>query len=108
MKKRLVVILACFALIAACKKNELGGKSTIRGRVSHHDKAIANATVYIKFDAEDSPGTDLSKYDAHVKADVGGDYREAGGLGAACGRAATPTRSLCRWTDPLPTAHTDA
>ena len=67
-------MLTCFALFAACKKNELGGKSTIRGTVMHHTKAIANATVYIKFDATDFPGADVSKYDAKVSADISGGY----------------------------------
>jgi hypothetical protein len=74
MQKHIITIIACITLFAACKKNELGGKSTIKGTVAHHDKLIANATVYIKFNTQDSPGSDLSKYDAHVKADASGNY----------------------------------
>lgn len=58
----------------ACKKNQLGGKSTIKGTVLHHSKPIPNATVYIKFKAKDFPGSDTTKYDDHVKADVNGNY----------------------------------
>ena len=58
----------------SCKKNELGGKSTIKGAVKHHAKVIANATVFIKFNAKEFPGTDTTLYDAKVKADADGNY----------------------------------
>jgi len=74
MKKSCLFIVVCVALLVACKKNELGGKSTIKGKVAHHEKAIANAIVYIKFGTQDSPGADVSKYDAKVTADIAGNY----------------------------------
>lgn len=72
--KTFIYLFVIAVLIASCKKNELGGKSMIRGKVAHHSKAIGNATVYIKFDAQEFPGSDPSKYDAQVKADVTGNY----------------------------------
>ena len=75
--KKLIYLLIFIPLLVACKKNELGGKSTIKGKVAHHGKGIANATVYIKFDAEDFPGSDVSKYDAKVNADISGSYEIA-------------------------------
>ncbi len=65
-----------FGLIVffSCKKNQLGGTSTIQGVVKHHSKLIANATVFIKFNAKDLPGIDTTLYDDKVKADANGNY----------------------------------
>ncbi|MDP2387494.1 MAG: hypothetical protein Q8M29_14045 [Bacteroidota bacterium] len=76
--KNVIYCLLLAMVFTACKKNELGGKSTIRGKIAHHSKAIANATVYIKFGTQDSPGTDVSKYDAKVTADISGNYEFPG------------------------------
>jgi hypothetical protein len=70
----LVLLIGAVAGLTACKKNQLGGKSSIKGVVAHHGKAIANATVYIKFNTQDFPGSDVSAYDAHVSADASGNY----------------------------------
>ena len=72
MKK--IILLLVPLLILSCKKNQLGGTSTIKGTVLHHERFIANATVYIKFNSKDFPGTDVSKYDANVAADASGNY----------------------------------
>lgn len=75
--KKIVFGIGALLLLAgfvSCKKNQLGGKGSIKGKVAHHGKAIANATVYIKFDTQDSPGDDVSSYDAHVDADAEGNY----------------------------------
>lgn len=74
VRKLFFVFVIGIALIASCKKNELGGKSTIKGKVVHHSKAIPYATVFIKYDAEDFPGKDTNLYDAKVKADANGSY----------------------------------
>ena len=75
MKKYFCYSLVVFtALCISCKKNQLGGKSTITGAVKHHTKIIANATIFIKFKAKDFPGTDTTLYDTKVKADVDGNY----------------------------------
>jgi hypothetical protein len=74
MKKLLFLLICISMIVIACKKNELGGKSSIKGKVVHHSKAIANAIVYIKFDSKESAGTDVTKYDTKVTADVNGNY----------------------------------
>lgn len=61
-------------LIFACKKNQLGGKSKVSGEIKHHSKLIPDADVYIKFNATDFPGEDLSVYDTHIKANDKGYY----------------------------------
>ena len=58
----------------SCKKNALGGNAVIKGEVKHHAKLIANATVYIKFNAKEFPGTDVTVYDAKVTADADAKY----------------------------------
>lgn len=73
MKKSILIILFSFFFIT-CKKNQLGGTSTISGKVVHHSKAIPNATIFIKFDEKDFPGSDTTKYDDKVRADSEGNY----------------------------------
>jgi len=62
------------AFLFSCKKNQLGGKSTVSGKVAHHSKAIANARVFIKFNAKEFPGDDTTAYDDKVRADGDGNY----------------------------------
>ena len=57
-----------------CKKNQLDGKATISGSVKHHEKIIANATIFIKFNASELPGVDTTLFDAKVRADASGNY----------------------------------
>lgn len=72
---RKILLVSLIALVAfGCKKNQLGGKSTVSGTVKHHAKAIANAVVYIKFNAKEFPGNDVSAYDDKVTADTAGNY----------------------------------
>ena len=68
--------IAFLFLIAfyGCKKNQLDGKATISGSVKHHEKIIANATIFIKFNASELPGVDTTLYDAKVRADASGNY----------------------------------
>src|SRR5688572_9930555 len=70
---KILSIIAIFSFVS-CKKNQLGGKSTVFGKVAHHSKSIANATVFIKFNAKEFPGRDTTVYDAKVKADANGNY----------------------------------
>lgn len=72
--KNSIVFLLFLALLVNCKKNQLGGKSAISGTIKHHAKIIANATVFIKFNAKDLPGTDTTLFDAKVRADANGNY----------------------------------
>lgn len=58
----------------SCKKNELGGNAVVKGVVKHHVKIIGNATVYIKFNAKEFPGTNTALYDNKVVADGNGNY----------------------------------
>ena len=60
--------------MSGCYKEGLGGKSTVNGYVSHHSHHIPNAIVYIKYDATEFPGTDVSKYDASITADANAYY----------------------------------
>ena len=73
--KKIILVLVLFCAFIACKKNQLGGKATINGVVSHHEKRIGKAVVYIKFNAKEFPGTDSSKYDASVIANEAGEFK---------------------------------
>ena len=75
MKKLILFgsLLTCMFLVS-CKKNQLGGKSTVSGKVAHHSKAIAYASVFIKFNAKEFPGEDTTVYDDKVRADAEGNY----------------------------------
>ena len=71
--KKLIIIFTLFGL-TACTKNKLGGNATIKGTVFHHEKFIAFARVFIKFNAKEVPGSDTTLYDAKVIADASGNY----------------------------------
>jgi hypothetical protein len=74
MKKIIVLSTLVLLLFVTCKKNQLNGKSSIKGSVIHHERKIPFASVFIKFNAKDSPGTDTTVYDAKVRADKDGYY----------------------------------
>lgn len=40
----------------------------------HHEKAVTDAKVYIKFNTSEFPGEDLKLYDTYVQADANGNY----------------------------------
>jgi len=71
---KIVCVLLFIGLIWSCKKNQLGGSGTIKGVVKHHTKVIGNATVFIKFNAKEFPGTDESIYDEKVTANAQGEF----------------------------------
>lgn len=74
MKNTNYIFLLFLIALSGCKKNELEGKSNISGNIKHHEKIIAYATVFIKFNAKDLPGVDTTLYDDKVKADANGNY----------------------------------
>ena len=73
MMKKLLPFALLIALFS-CKKNKLGGDSSISGKVVHHSKPIPFARVFIKFNSKNFPGTDTTKYDDHVLADADGNF----------------------------------
>lgn len=72
--KTFVLLLMVGLTMVSCKKNQVGGKAIIKGTVKHHDKLIANAYVYIKFNSSEFPGEDVKLYDTYVQADASGNY----------------------------------
>ncbi|MBL7931557.1 MAG: hypothetical protein JNL60_06640 [Bacteroidia bacterium] len=72
--KKIVLLLFVLSLAVSCKKNQLGGKSSVHGKVAHHSRVIPYATVFIKFNAKEFPGEDTTVYDDKVRADVNGEY----------------------------------
>lgn len=71
---KIILTISFLFSLQSCKKNLLGGKSSLKGVVSHHGKVIANAIIYIKFNATEFPGDDYTKYDTSVQADAEGNY----------------------------------
>lgn len=69
--KILTAILA-ITIISSCKKNGTGGDATVAAITKHHDRLIPFSTVYIKYDAKEFPGEDVSKYDANQQTDAEG------------------------------------
>lgn len=76
MKKivSLVLIVSIVSIFSSCKKNQTGGKASLKGTVKHHEKPIPDAFVYIKFNSTEFPGSDYKKYDTYVEADANGNY----------------------------------
>lgn len=71
---KIIVLFALLFSIYACKKNQVGGKATIKGVVLHHSKPIANALVYVKYNSTEFPGDNTTLYDSYVTADNSGNY----------------------------------
>ncbi|TAL61262.1 MAG: carboxypeptidase regulatory-like domain-containing protein [Bacteroidetes bacterium] len=63
-----------YLLFAGCSKEGTGGKATIQGMVKHHSDPIPGAVIYIKYGAEESPGTDITYYDASATGDANAHY----------------------------------
>ncbi len=69
-----ILLVVCALTFFGCKKNQLGGKSNIKGKVMHHSQAIPYARVYIKYNATDFPGADVSVYNTYIDADHNGNF----------------------------------
>ena len=75
MKKLLFCLLPfAFCFVLSCHKEGPGGKATIKGTVKHHSISIPNALVYIKYGATESPGSNVTYYDASANADANANY----------------------------------
>lgn len=69
----------------SCTYGGLGGNTTIVAKPQHHGATIYNLadysdSAYVKFDAINSPGTDLSQYDLKLAGDSGEDHVHIEGL----------------------------
>ncbi|MBS1658176.1 MAG: hypothetical protein K1X63_15860 [Chitinophagales bacterium] len=90
MKNSLLLLSALFLVSMSCNKKEdcvagTGGEVTIAAFPQHHGKAIYNQANYldsafIKFNTQDFPGTDPSKYDLIVAGEEGEDHVHIEGL----------------------------
>ncbi len=72
MKTKIIAALLAVIVITSCKKEGTGGDATVATIIQHHGKNIPFSTVYIKYNAKDFPGEDVSKYDANQKTDIEG------------------------------------
>jgi hypothetical protein len=72
---KITFVLALLFSFAACKKNQIGGKASVKGVVAHHGKPIPNARVFIKYGTTEFPGEDYTNYDTYVDADADGNYK---------------------------------
>lgn len=61
---KISILLITVIAITSCKKAGTGGKFTITALPRHHGKTIPGSIIYIKYNAKDFPGEDVSKYDA--------------------------------------------
>lgn len=75
LKRSVFLVMSCMLItLGACTKEGPGGKSSVSGNVLHHDLIIPNSVVYIKYNATEFPGPDVSVYNASVTADANGHY----------------------------------
>jgi hypothetical protein len=75
LKKITISVCATLVLVfVSCRKAGKGGEASISGKVLHHETLMANARVFIKYNASEFPGADTTKYDDFVKADNLGNY----------------------------------
>ena len=76
MKKTFyLLLLLAIALVVSCTKEGMGGKATIKGMAMHHSQMVSGATVYIKYNATELPGTNVTYYDDHVSSDANADFQ---------------------------------
>ena len=64
-----IVLFGNFIFIVSCKKNPIGGtggNNTLVCFPQHHGRSIPGDTIYIKYNAKESPGTTASSYDATI------------------------------------------
>ena len=74
-KYKVFGVLLCLSLsFLSCKKNASGGKGQISGIVYYDGKPVTPCTVYIKYGATTSPGTDPIQYDSQVSVDATGTF----------------------------------
>ena len=76
--KNLSMILSV-VLMASCAKEGLGGDATLVVFLKHHGHIIVNHvgypdTVFVKFNAKESPGITASKYDTYFVGEEGEDH----------------------------------
>ena len=71
---KLSCILLLIGISVSCKKNQVGGKATLKGVVEHHGVPIPNAVVYIKYNTTEFPGEDGTTYNTSVTADEKGNF----------------------------------
>lgn len=65
-----IVLLFLGINFLSCKKEGLGGKANVQGKVLHHETPIPGATVLIKYGAKEMPGTNPTDYDQSVTASL--------------------------------------
>jgi hypothetical protein len=70
--KKILVVATLAVGFASCQKAGTGGDAQISYMVKHHDMHIPNATVYIKFNADEFPGDNISEYDLSDQSDSEG------------------------------------
>lgn len=81
MLKKLGLLICGIVLLmfVSCKKHH-SGKCGVKGRVVHGNEGVAYIKVYVKNDASEFPGTDLSVYDSYSTTN-GNGYFDISGLG---------------------------
>ena len=87
----ILILISSVFIINSCSKKEdeetivtipagTGGKAAITGHVMHHDDAIPNAMVYIKYGATELPGTTPNVYDDSTQASASDAHYKFEGL----------------------------
>ncbi|RDV15473.1 hypothetical protein DXT99_08230 [Pontibacter diazotrophicus] len=66
--------LVLFVGLTSCTKEGLGGKGEIKGHAYYESKSFKPAMFYIKYGADSSPGSDISRYDASSASDSDGKF----------------------------------
>ena len=74
MKGIKIVVILAIVFITSCKEDKCkgggaGGNLTIKATTVHHSRPIPGCTIYVKYNATEFPGEDVTKYDFSIKAD---------------------------------------
>jgi len=73
-KYKVLSLLFLCVFFLGCKKNGAGGKASISGVVGYNGSPVVPCTVYIKYGATTSPGTNPVDYDNQVNVDGTGAF----------------------------------
>jgi hypothetical protein len=74
MNSKIVFITLIGILFLGCKKNGTGGKAQLSGVVTYKGTGISSGTIYIKYGATSSPGSNPSNYDGQTNISSSGSY----------------------------------
>ena len=82
MKKIVLIspLLFLFLILFSCRRAGTGGDNTLVVFPKHHATSVSGATVFVRFNAKDFPGSTKADYDIQVDGEANEDHVHVKGL----------------------------